>query len=294
MLKSISLSLAIMSLSVAAVQAQRLKPVGIVGSGTDLELVMTPSATLVVSVEVEHESVEVGEYARYAQKFLGLRAPLVARESSKILSAKVAKAPENFEIATEAMMTSESAEVISQVATPLPMVVTSAEQLSLEEAAEAAAEEIFSIRLLRRDILSGDLGEGLYGGGLAAALEFYDKKESELVEMFMGRTIRSRESSTFYVTLDGQTKRYVVSRFSESAGMVALSDLSGDPILLQLTPAKSDKLEQAAYDSKSTTVTFRVPEKVKCDLYLGTQILDTKTISLDEFGYDYTHVISVK
>lgn len=257
-----------------------------------MEIAITTPSTLVLNIEVEHTSVIVGPYARYAQKLLGVRAPLVAKEEAKIVSTDLSLAPDDYYLATpEKLMEKRCCGGVVTSKESLPINITSSGAQSAEEAAEDAADEIFRIRQLRRDLLTGDLGEGFFGGGLAAALDRLDFEESSLVELFMGSTERRRSNATYFVTLDGTTARYIVGRFSAESGVVADSDLTAEPILLQLTPAEQEQMETPKYTPKHKLIKFQIENRVKCDVYQSTTLLGSKNIPLLEFGYEYTYPV---
>ncbi len=292
MLRYITTIAAILSLAILPSQAQKTYPIGVNGSGSELALSEVASSTLVVNMEVEIVRVEVGKYARYAQEFLGVRAPLVAKQTATIISADVALAPADYFVATDAMLTYRGAEQVESYSEPLPIDISSADLPSVEDAAEEAANAIFALRSLRRDILTGELGEGFYGGGLAAALERLEYEERAYAELFFGRTTTSRERYTQYVPLSVDEKRYIVCRFSPTEGVVESSNLKAERILMQLTPAKQSKPEAPLIDAKSKSVEFRVSNLVKCDLYCNSAQIATKSIPLPEFGYNLTYVIT--
>ncbi len=270
--------------------AQSTRPVGVTNNGGVFEMQTIAPEAIVVNLEVESESIIVGKYARYAQEYLGVRVPLVAKTTSRIIAADVALAPENYYIADDEMLNYNGAEMISDVADDLPLNITSSATLSMEDAAEECAEAIFTIRALRRDILSGELGEGFYGGGLAAALERMEREERSYTELFLGRTITTRSRSTHFVALEGDKKRYIICRFSATEGVVSVEDMKADPIVLQLTPSAQSEPETPYIDAKSRAVKFRVSKIVRCDLYNNTTAIASKSVPLNIFGYDYTHV----
>ena len=53
-----------------------------------------------------------------------------------------------------------------------------------EDAAQQAAQMIFSIRKHRMELITGEAGENVFGGGLKDALDALDEKEQELLELF--------------------------------------------------------------------------------------------------------------
>ncbi len=295
MFKSISISAALLVLATSNLSAEVLTPVGFrdLGAGS-AELVTSSPSVLVVNLEVERVSEQVGVYARYAQKYLGVRASLVAKESYSIVGADVSMTPEDYHLAGVDQLGGDTPEVlVSSVSERLPIDLNSSDRLSIEEAAEEAAEAIFAIRQLRRDLLTGELGEGFYGGGLASALERLQWEEEQYAELFFGRVERSRMSYTRYVPVVDETLRYIVCRFNPDSGVVDGGDLSAEPVLLQLTPVEGERLT-APEIVKSRTVQFRVPSVVRCDLYSGADLVASKAIPLVEFGYDIDYPISSK
>ncbi len=278
-------------LSSAAYASDLVVPVGVIVRGTNVEVMVAPSSVIMVDVVSESVSFEPGVYARYAQKFLGVRASLIAKSNTSIVSAKISKNTEG-----ERSLTGNYAGVNRDavVDTKLPIDLMSATILPPEQAAESAADEIFRLRRLRKELLSGDLGEGFYGGGLQAALSEIERQEREYTELFMGRTETKVDRKSFTVSIANAEKRYIVCRLSQNDGIVDDSDLSAEPILLQITPSGSEKIVAPAHDDKSEIRKFRVADMAKCELMLGSKVLAQSTLSLFEFGYDLSYPIVKK
>ncbi len=265
-------------------------PVGVIVRGNSVEVMVAPASVIVVDLVAESVSFEPGIYARYAQKYLGVRAPLIAKNATTIVSANIIKQTEGERgMMGNYMSAGVSGEIVTSE--KLPVDLTSATVLPPEEAAANAANEIFRLRKLRTEILSGELGEGLYGGGLQAALNDFDRLEREYTELFMGRTVKSSERKSFPVSIASGEQRYILCRLSQGEGIVDDSDLSAEPILLQITPSGSAKIVAPAADEKSEIRKFRVADMVKCELLLGTKLLTQSTMSLFEFGYDLNYPI---
>ncbi len=292
MLKYITIAAATLSLALLPSMAQQTAPEGVSNLNGALSLMQTPASTLVVNLEVEVECVVAGEYARYAQEYLGVRAPLVSKTTATIVAADISLAPTDFYVANEEMLSYGGSDQPTSVVEMLPIDRTSETVLSIEEAAESAATALFKVRSLRRDILSGELGEGFYGGGLSAALERMEYEERAYMELFFGRTERFTKRYTQYITLEGNEARYIVCRFNPSEGVVDSSNLKAEPIVLQLTPSEQTIPNAPILDSKSRSVVFRVSNMVKCDLYNNSTQIASKSMPLPEFGYDYTHVVT--
>ncbi len=293
-MSKISLTAALVAITATASMAEVVTPTGFTINGNDSKLTLNERSTLVVNLEIECERTEVGMYARYAQKLFGMRASLVEKESYKIVGANISLAPNDFYIATPAMICSEGSEELSTTTTRLPIDISSSDLLSTEEAAEEAANAIFEIRQLRRDLISGELGEGFYGGGLDAALKRLQWEEEQYAELFFGRTTRSRSTHTRCVALDGTTARYIVARFSDKSGLSNVTDLAAEPIILQLTPSKPRTIETPAIGEKSRTIKFWVDNDVVCELFNGSKLLTNRTMPITEFGQEVLYPISEK
>ncbi len=292
MLRKISLGVVASMVAISSLSASPLVvPIGIIEHGNQVDVKVAPTASIMVDVESQTESFEAGVYARYAQKYLGVRASLISKSTAVVTSANIVKLTDPSEVAPVALPVSPAPTVTTQ---PLAVDVTSSEVLPAEQAAERAAAEIFRLRRLRRDLLSGELGEGFFGGGLAAALAQIESEESELVEMFFGKSTTSTTSRRFVVTLEGKEARYVVCRFSATKGVVDASDLSAEPILLQITPSKQDQITPPTADVKAELRTFRVANQAKCELYFGSKVLAQSVMPLFEFGYTLSCPIIIK
>ncbi|MFI3303152.1 MAG: DUF4831 family protein [Rikenellaceae bacterium] len=294
MFKKISICAAILAFTATQSIAEAASPIGFVNNGVSSELITNSSSTIVVNLEVESERVEVGPYARFAQKYFGVRASLVEKESHTIINADISLAPNDFYVANEKMMTGSSTEIIAEKSERIPIDISSSNIPSVEKSAGDAAKAIFRIRQLRNDLLSGDLGEGFYGSGLAAALERLQWEEDQYTELFFGRTIRSRSNHVLYVTLNGTEPRYIVTRFSNGGKITDITDLTADPLLLQLTPLEPQNIEIPKYTAKSRVAKFWMENQVKCDLFFNSKLLSSKTMPLVEFGQEIIYPITEK
>lgn len=278
---------AIFTLIATSISASsHVAPIGVIDSGNSLTVAVVPSSTIVVTLDIETEDVAVGPYARYAQKLLGVRAPLVAKSTTTILAADIELAPEDHYIASGNTLERE----VSRVVASLPVDATSSVILPAESAAEEAAKEIFKIRRIRREMILGDLGEGFFGGGLDAALERLDLEEQGLLELFMGSTTTTRESRTFDVAIEEGVARYIVCRYSPQIGVVPSSDLAAEPILLQITPSEKTPIVSAATGDKPAR-RYRIADRSTCELFYGSNLLGSNIIPLFEFGYDVSYLI---
>ncbi len=272
-------------IATTSVASSLVAPIGVIDSGNSLTVAVVPSSTIVVTLDIETEDISVGPYARYAQKLLGVRAPLVAKCTMTIVAADVELAPQDHYIAKGG----ERAKEITTRVGSLPVDATSNAVLPTERAAEKAADEIFKIRRTRREMILGDLGEGFFGGGLDAALERLDLEEQNLMELFMGRTTTIRESRKFDVALEEEVSRYIVCRYSAQGGVVDSSDLTAEPILLQVTPSGKKPIVSVPTGDKPAR-RYRIADRSNCEIFCGSNLLGSNIIPLFEFGYDVSYL----
>ncbi len=128
--------------------------------------------TLCVDITVERQEIITGPYARYAQKYLGVAAPLTDKVIYKVTSTKLfdtSDIPHSKEFTAEAAF-DIAAPTHMNPANGFPRLTvdkTSAAAVSLEESARLAAEKIFEIRKSRFDLITGEVGENVFGGGAA-------------------------------------------------------------------------------------------------------------------------------
>lgn len=237
------------------------------------------TTTLAVDVVVQHETFTPGIYARYAQKLLGSRASLVERDEYRILEADVAIIEDATRYVTEGEQINFEA---SQDAGSLPVAIDrlSSAERSAEVAAKEAAEQIFSLRRARLDLVSGEFGDGVFGGGLESALKEIDRLEREYLALFYGSRSVATYAERYYVPVSESQPATIVARFSPEKGLVAKSDLTGDIILVTITPSQ---MSYPQSDVKGT-VAYRYANNSDVAVAYGNEILARRILPVYEFG----------
>ncbi len=275
--------------------AQQLPPIasGIISDGANITVVNDPASTIFVDISLTHTKFTAGVYARYAQKFLGERAPLINRESTNINSTNIALAPQNYFVASAEI--SPSVVVENTPASTLPINVTSAAITIPEAAASDAAQQIFDNRKLSYDLIAGNIGEAVYGSGLATALDRLDKTERELLALFMGSEVSATSTQRFTINLQPDTKRYIICRYDSLRGIISSNEIDGEPVYLQITPdtvADTTYTMTASKNPLRKVVVSATPSK--CDLYVGAKIISTSKLPLYTFGQRTTIIYDPK
>ena len=180
--------------------------------------VAQPRTILAVDVTVEHDVTLSGPYARYAQKYLGVRAPLTDKTVWSVTGAQIALLDGDTYLNAVAPAPA-STRVLSHTASEnkfarLQPDKTDMTTPALEDAARTAAAQIFSLRRHRIELVTGEAGENVFGEGLKAALEEIDRLEQSYLELFLGKRIVSTETRRYVVCPQADKKQYIVCRFT--------------------------------------------------------------------------------
>lgn len=242
------------------------------------EMVMSDATTtFMVKLVVEYDEFQAGPYARYAQKLLGTRASFVDRAEYRVVAADIALIEDNTYGFTEDF---DKYHGYSVSEPKISVDRVSASQVSVESAAHEAAETIFKLRKARMEMITGEQGEGIFGGGLESALREIERLESEYLELFYGRRVVKYETCTYILPVNAENKSLTVARFSVDDGIVAADDLSGDVIFLNITPSE---MEYPESDIKGN-ISIRYANNAQVSLCLGNRMLCSKVMPVYEFG----------
>jgi hypothetical protein len=236
-----------------------------------------PQSSVAVSVVVKTVHFEPGEVARYAQKMLGVRASLAEKRQTEILSATICdKAPQS--VVTEVK---ECEEVV------LPVYKSDNRAQSIEQQATAAAEMIFSLRRSRKELITGDAGENVFGGGLKDALEALDAREQAYLELFLGKKITTTYTERIVLPLNGTTTAYTIAKLSPSAGLQIATAADGSTVKINLTPSGlTPKLAtMSEVDSRDkTALQVRLADSTTCVVTVDDKVVGSAVLPVFEFG----------
>lgn len=237
------------------------------------------SSTLAVDVVVEHELFTPGIYARYAQKMLGTRASLVERDEYRVVDASVALMEDNSYMRCGAEMPRVGdTQVVEEQMLQIDRI--SSGERSTEAAAREASEQILSLRRTRLDLITGEFGEGVFGAGLQSALEEISRLEREYLELFYGKRSITTLAERFILPVNSEQPSTVIARFSAESGIVAKDDLSGDIILVKITPSEMSYPQSEL----KGTVAYRYANNAEVIVALGGEVLARNILPLYEFG----------
>lgn len=247
-----------------------------------------PRTTLAVDITQEREQIVCGPYARYAQKYLGVRAPLTDKSSYALVGARIALADDARLMASAELPAAEQrVESFRSEGDRFARLApdrTSATMLPLEEAAREAAATIFSLRRHRLELITGEAGENVFGAGLEAALERIDRLEQSYLELFLGRQVVSVQTRRYIVVPQEGKQQYVVCRFSPQDGLLPEDDLSGDLVSLRLESEGDAAAVTPAGPKQTNREAFRVAASTVCTLMVGNRELARTVLPVFELG----------
>lgn len=248
-----------------------------------------PRTILAVDLTVECDRTLAGPYARYAQKFLGVRPSLADKTTWSISGARIAlldgatylNATAPAAPTTRVQSYADSEEEFARLQPDKLEMTTS----SLEDAARTAAERIYSLRRHRLDLITGEAGENVFGEGLKAALEEIDRQEQSYLELFLGKHLVTTSTRRYVVYPQSDKNQYIVCRFSRAAGLLPENDLSGDIVLLQIEPSGAQPgAGIEAGPKESNVVRCRVADPSTCTVLSGGQEYARSVLPVFEFG----------
>ncbi len=288
-MKQIVLALVLLlSLSGAAAQNSSIALEGLF-FGPDGPVVSEPHSVLAVDVSARCERIVAGPYARYAQKFLGVRAPLTDKTVWSVQGASVALLDEAACLAACEAPAASASSVASHAVSDegfarIQPDKTSMAVPALEDAAREAANTIFSLRRHRLELITGEAGENVFGAGLQAALDEIARLEQSYLELFLGKRVLTDQTRRYVIYPRSDKRQYIVCRFSPTDGLLPENDLSGDMVLLQIEPSESAVSVLEAGPKVKEVVMCRVADPSTCTVIAAGREYARTVLPLFEFG----------
>ncbi|MBR4460789.1 MAG: DUF4831 family protein [Paludibacteraceae bacterium] len=152
--------------------------------------------------------------------------------------------------------------------------------------AEAAAKQIYRIREARMNLISGDV-EHMPADSkmLGLMLDKLEEQEAELVALFVGETKSRKHHKIIYLTPEQDEQGKVLLRFSRFAGPVAADDLSGEPLMLNMTVSKKELQPSEEKPKAVSDIRYNIPGEVSVQVTdsKGKTLID-KAVPVAQFG----------
>lgn len=255
----------------------------------------SPVTAVKVSFVLEKEVVKAGPYARYAQKYIGSMGALTDKVTYTIKSASLdysdpeRRAASIYHPFLGMGVTPGTEKEVGHVGDPSTFGKVSPDRMSIsdrgaEDMARDAANMIYTLRKRRFDLLTGELGEGVYGEGLKAAIDEMARMENEYLSLFLGKQTVTTEIKEFEVVPVEGTANYIICRFSQVEGLLPDTDLSSEPIVLALTPDSGMARGAAKVDTKRFGNYYKVANWTDCRVMYGAQTITWGKIPVYQFG----------
>lgn len=240
-------------------------------------VVSEATTTLVVDLVVECEEFVAGDYARYAQKYLGKRASLVNRMSYSLVGADVAVLSEPEYYATQSVAEEKS---VTTVGDEIAVDRLSTSELAQETAAKSAAERIFELRTARQEIILGEYGDGVYGAGLEAALREIERLEREYLQLFYGVRTVTTKHHRITLPVSADMPNVVIARFNSDEGLLQRDNITGDIVMVTINPSEMKYPES----NIKGTVAYRYANNATVSVSYAQQRLASRVLPIFEFG----------
>ena len=260
---------------------------GVVSTAEGVALA-APNTLLSVDIEAECERTVCGPYARYAQKFLGVRAPLTDKCEWRVKRAAIGLVDASCYV--QEPFTAEAASTMNYAVSEQDFATIQPDKnstvaLTLEDAAQQAANTIFSLRRHRMELITGEAGENVFGEGLKNALAEIARQEQAYLELFLGKRTTERVVRRYTVNPEAVKQQYVVCRFSAQDGLVPSNDLTGDMVVLQITPQDNVASPIAEAGVKETaTVAARVANPSTCTIQVRGEEVAREVLPIFQYG----------
>ncbi len=166
-------------------------------------------------------------------------------------------------------------------------------QLTLEEQAEEAANFIIKIRKRRFKLMSGQYDVFPEGIALQYAVENLTVLEKEYVALFIGKYKDEDYHLSFRYTPDETPVDlpHLLFRFSSHSGVVPVNDLTGKPVMLEITQQGTTKIiDNLTYtpvvegEEENKALFYRIPEVATIRVIDEQQVLAEKDLLIYQFG----------
>ena len=143
------------------------------------------------------------------------------------------------------------------------------------------------MRRNRIDLITGMVGENVFGAGLDAALKEIDRIEQEYLELFLGKQTVETKVKTITVVPEASKTKYIICRFSDAEGVVSANNLSAQPIVLEFVPSGNIPTAGLAIKGEResrSAVPFCIADNVVCRLSDGTTNFAEAELPIFQYG----------
>lgn len=166
-----------------------------------------------------------------------------------------------------------------------------------QKAAETA-KKILEIRDMRYRITVGDTDATYSGEAMGAAINELTRLEKEYMSLFVGYTVRQKQSMTFELipSRNEENQIYVAFRVSDAEGLLPADNISGRPVVMEIDGLKAAPEEQrpSKHSNKEIRLYYRVPAVCTVKISDGLKLLMQTRVPVYQFGEDKVCTLPVK
>ncbi|MDY0198993.1 MAG: DUF4831 family protein [Tenuifilaceae bacterium] len=163
---------------------------------------------------------------------------------------------------------------------------------SAEDKAREAANFIFSLRKRRFELISGDADFIAEGRAVKDVFDEISRLEQEYLSLFTGKRFTRKQLHEFnFLPIKQENGGTILFRFSRAKGVLPASDLSGSPVLIEVSSDSNWKnmdilnsLSLEIENKKRNAFYYRIPVPANVKLSDSKGELFTKTANLYQFG----------
>ncbi len=157
---------------------------------------------------------------------------------------------------------------------------------SLEKRAEETAAMIFKLRAKRLEIITGETDATFSGEALTSAIAEINRLEDEYLSLFFGKTTSGSQTMSFDVVpkADNDKQIYIAFRVSETQGLLPVNNLSGRPVVLELSKDETTSQINMDVTPGRGKVIYRKPAVMNVRLMDGQNMLIQSRIPVYQLG----------
>lgn len=328
MRKLTTLFIAVLSATTIATaqQAQRLTATKANAYGLAYTL---PNTVIDITIEAEFTREEPGEFYKYALKYLNVSDPvteptLSASIKSVTISTRGVADPEKrylitlksnqapyiilgednmpLSINTEKIYVADYPDIpMERQAEPTPLQTEAARQVITQEMlqshssakrAELAAEQIYTLRQSRTDLITGQADQMPPDGeAMKLIMDNIEAQEQALMAMFVGTKSSYTQVRTFTINPQDNINRQIIARISATGGIVDANDLSGFPVYFTLKEINrgelpvNEKGEQLSFPKGG--IAYTIPGQAQVTVTSQGKELVSEVVDLAQLGIVY-------
>ena len=154
---------------------------------------------------------------------------------------------------------------------------------TVEEQAREAADQIFDIRKNRYETLIGIIDYKSDGSALKYAIQCLDTQEEQLLSLFSGVKIESRQTVSYTVLPEKPATSAVLFYFSERAGIVSKNTAGAKEVWYEtgrvVVPPSITPNQQA-----NDIIYYRIPQILEVSAGIDKIILASQRVTVCQFG----------